>query len=334
MISPAHDNGALDMLLAKSYDQRSMAALQRALSDRWQLAKVGTMEYAEYRDKPGKWACPYDEEAHLQYWRRYRECDEIIGQAGVHHEKLEVSFDTAGGIRDSLGGFSRQRAGTLVVDISCVPRMHLTALIGLLFTVEWSERDSIVLAYTRAVRHLPEEERFSVGVKGFAAIPGFSGRIRHRQSVCVIIAGFEGNRAYAAFRHVSPRRAHVMLGDPRDGSRDYYRTVSAKNNHELLANHRVTHSICGSLDPVCFAIELRDVIEKLRADHKPCNVYIVPLGTKLQTVGAVMVARHQPDIQCLFTLPAHRRISAEGVGDTQYLELSALSDRYEEEQRA
>jgi hypothetical protein len=206
--------------------------------------------------------------------------------------------------------------------------MHLTALTWEMLKVKDTFYDNIIFAYTRAEEHFQDEERFSVGVKGFSAIPGLSGKIRHRDSVCIIIAGFEGNRAYSAFRHLSPRRAHVILGVPGDEKDYFYKSISEKNNHELLANHRVSSSTSHSLDVIKFAQKLDEVIQEMKSNNPKCNIYIISLGTKLQTIGSVLASQQYPEIQHLFAHPAHRRVSTKGIGSINLINLKELSFNY------
>jgi hypothetical protein len=320
-----------DLLLARSYEDRCTAVLVHAGGEGWQVGRVYTIGFSEYRSPPGPSANPLDREAHDQYWKKSAECDKLISEMGTKSDQFTLSLNSGRGIVAVADQVMGSASHSLVVDISSFPRLHLTALAWALLSRAQVHHKQLYLAYTRVGQHLKDEERFSVGVKRFAAIPGLSGKIRHQDSVAVIIAGFEGNRAYAAFRHLSPRRTHVLLGDSQDDSSDFYLRTSRSNNHELLANHRVDHSQGPSLDAVAFAGTLSMVVNDLKNRFGPCNVYVVPLGTKIQTIGAALVAQEFPEIQYLFTLPVHRRKSAGGVGATRFLDLSEFARKYRED---
>jgi len=107
------------------------------------------------------------------------------------------------------------------------------------------------------------------------------------------------------------------------------RTIARKNNNQLLANHRVAHSVSSSLDPIQFGSDLFDVIDGMKRRFEPCNIYVVPLGTKIQMIGALLTVRYYPEAQFVFTLPAHRRISSKGIGETSYMDVKKLVNDYE-----
>ncbi len=319
--------GPVDVLFAISGDTRCHALIEKLAKGQTPVCRVGMLTFAEYNNKLGRSASHYDVEAYHRYWEMRMICEQALTGMSVAHTEFQSSFDTTAMLDDLLRKLPSGSADTLVVDISCVPRMHLTALVWKLLQMKPRPWQKVLLGYTRARSHLTDEERFSVGVTGFAAIPGLAGKIRHEESICIMTVGFEGNRAFAAFRHLSPLRAHVMLGDPADESSDFYRNVSQRNNHQLLAKHRVTSSFCCSLDPAKYAIALLQIVRALQLQYPSSNLYLVPLGTKLQTVGGVLVSLQCPEIQHLFPLPAHRRISVEGIHNTRFIDLLDLVNR-------
>ena len=329
MTTPWDITEKIDFVLVKSYELRCKEVLSKALDQKWRINQLAEVGFKEYNSQPRADVSHYDIEAFEKYWKRSEECDKLIENIGINPNKHSLSFDTARGTSDIIGSIHSSPSTVLVIDISCIPRLQLSALIWAILKSEIKRRERIYLAYTRVSKHFQEEERFTVGVKDFVGIPGLSGKIRHEDSVCILIAGFEGNRAYAAFRHLSPRETHVFVGSPGDEGAESYLKTAKRNNHQILANHRVTASVSNSLDPIEFGSDLLDEISKMKKQFEECNIFVVPLGTKIQTIGGILAAQYYPEVQFLFTLPAHRRISSQGIGKTIYLDFQEILDAYD-----
>lgn len=305
------------LLLAYSYEERSLSYLRSFVAEE-RPGHVTALHFMDYDAPLDVGADKLDIDARQQYFARVGEAGRILDGS---HTPLSVPFDSVHLLLQSLAT-RVDPSEHLIIDISCLPRMQLAAILA------WVLQAGIScdLAYTRVQQHLADEARFSVGVKGFAGVPALTGQIRHRRSTAIFALGFEGNRAYATFKHLSPDAAVALIGVPSDNARRFYEETVEANNHYLLVRERVQTRLVASLDPVAFAADLYHTATSADVQASS-NVYWTCLGTKLQAVAGVLASEYAPFIQHVFPLPSHRRVSSVGVGATAMYSVAELRSR-------
>ena len=171
-----------------------------------------------------------------------------------------------------------------------------------------------------AVDHGVSELRYSVDFQG-SHVPGLD-------DLMVILPGFGQDRARAAIAFVNPAYllapdGHVkwMLGTPSE----------PRNGWRIEALVRTNH--IPSSDVLCHVSDsdYRDVVSALDAVYRRSqfkeNVTVVPLGTKMQTVGVALHCLLRPAVRVLVADPLRYRADAysHGVGESTALEFGSVS---------
>lgn len=179
----------------------------------------------------------------------------------------------------------------------------------------WGDEDDLVLA----VDHGVSELRYSVDFQG-SHVPGLD-------DLMVILPGFGQDRARAAIAFVNPAYllapdGHVkwMLGTPSEPRNAWRTEALVRTNH--IPSRDVLCRISDS--------DYRDVVRALdvvyrRAQFKD-NVTVVPLGTKMQTVGVALHCLLRPAVRVLVADPLRYRADAysHGVGESMILEFGSV----------
>jgi hypothetical protein len=274
--------------------------------------RAWVVEFEDYQETIADDASKEDIQASKAYKRNRRRIRQWIRDKSVEeravpcHLNLLEPFDAYLGPPDPF-------QLPLLVDISCVPRGRLFALLNYLARCQEKTHQHVCLLYTRVKRHATDEEAYSYGIQDIVVVPGFNGVIRLRLDLLILILGFEGNRAYSLYKRLMPNSAYMILGDSLDGDRDFYLTQSKANNRSLLRIHGNEQLLMASRDPVMFAKELDSFLKQtIVTKRERYNVYLSCLGTKLQTLGAFWAIRFHPYVQILDSVPSRRRIATTG----------------------
>ena len=213
-----------------------------------------------------------------------------IKELGIEHQIIELRYDA------QIDFIKRIKVNcsdnTLIeLDITNLTKLHVLRLL-----LELSSKISYV-TYVSANNHhsiLPDSnsELLKFNNKN-SIIAGFEGVILPElPTILVIITGFEKTRALSAYNAISPDICVQVTGVPwlEPQKAVEYIEKSSEINKQLSYHQNCFSELAPSLCPRGFSSRLRDIISKYKKIYRikgvnNCNVVVVPLGTKVQTLG-------------------------------------------------
>jgi hypothetical protein len=181
----------------------------------------------------------------------------------------------------------------IIVDASVLTKRHLLLLL------RWIDDcgcwDRLWITYTE-----PEEYEIggnlplSFGVSSVQQLPGFSSSPNPSRPLhAIMFLGYEGDRAFATYELLQPKKTSVIIPDPPFKAEWKGRTESL-NRNLLSAIGQYSLEFADSLDPE-FS---RAVLKKVCGEPKRRSEFsraLCPLGTKPQAVGAYLYLRECVD---------------------------------------
>ncbi|HVZ70946.1 MAG TPA: hypothetical protein VHJ20_01110 [Polyangia bacterium] len=165
----------------------------------------------------------------------------------------------------------------------------------------------------------------STEIGGVAGLPGFAnlkGAKDETKAVFVPLLGFEGMRARQVAMALDPMPPNVIpiIGVP--GFRIEYPFVAVSCNQEFLDEYAAHDQVRMSRASCPF--EAYRVLEDIRRDLPGAYMYLAPIGTKPQALGAVWYAiEHPDDTEIMYDHPKRRPQRTSGVGPTHVYCLKA-----------
>jgi hypothetical protein len=207
--------------------------------------------------------CPFDE-------------NRVIENFDSHKKRLRATIEQYG-------------TQAIVIDVSVLTKRHLLLLLRWLDDCNFWNR--LWLVYTE-----PEEYEIegslplSFGVSSVEQLPGFpSSPNPSRPLHAVMFLGYEGDRAFATYELLQPKKTTVIIPDPpfKVGWRG--RTESL-NSNLLSAIGQYSLESADSLDPE----SSKEVLVKVCGDpllRSEFSRALCPLGTKPQAVGTYLYLR-------------------------------------------
>jgi hypothetical protein len=210
-------------------------------------------------------------------------------------------IQTADNLTNSVLNILQGGAETILVDVTTFTHESLMILLGILGDL-LPENATLFCAYTPASDYAPgvpkELKWLSKGLHEIRSVLGYPGRMLPSRKVhLVVLVGFESERAAKVVEAYEPAVLSLGLGD-QEGS----------VNEKLFDINRYFHGDLARTVPrfVNFTFscvnpwEACAQIENEIARHSGCNVIIAPMNTKLSTIGAVLAARKNLDIQLCY----------------------------------
>lgn len=253
-----------------------------------------------------------------------RHHSEIVSVLEAHCPFVECSFDE-NQVIENFDSQKRQLRATIdtygkkaiVIDVSVLTKRHLLLLL------RWLEDcgcwDRLWIAYTE-----PEEYEIegylplSFGVSSVQQIPGFSSSPNPSRPLhAVMFLGYEGDRAFATYELLQPKRTTVIIPDPPFKSEWKGRTESL-NGNLLSAIGQYALESADSLDPE----SSRSILAKVCGNPSERSEFsraLCPLGTKPQAVGTYLYLRECIDPPAVIYTRALRHnhsFYSRGVGAT------------------
>ena len=200
-----------------------------------------------------------------------------------------------------LGSIFEGNPKRVLMDITTFTR---EALLMLLFFLRQNMRtcDGLELLYVPAREYSLGEEGsgkwLSKGISGVRSVFGFPGKMKAlRPTHMVVMAGFEFERAVEIVNICEPSFVSVGFGDRSEPA-----TLDHQDLNEAVVERlsRVfgdvgsfvfrAYDVTGARDDVIGQIGMRP----------DCNVVVVPMHTKISTVGAALLALEDEDIQLCY----------------------------------
>lgn len=253
--------------------------------------------------------------------------------------------DDAKSLRSTLEDLLSERqsqGGTVPVmlDISAMSSRQILVVLSALLELNGVE---LTVLYAEAELYAPSREEFErdravwakgggvdLGVLDVAVLDSHPGyRVDHLPDVLCLIAGFSQDRALAVistvFPGLVPRRQGVIrwfIGEPQRSDFSW-RLTAAAELHGLDPSSSNVRSLS--------TFDYRQTFEALDSTFREFAmthlVSVAPLGSKMQTVGAVLYASVRPEIRLLTARPERYAAASysSGVREVWALELDDVA---------
>ncbi len=185
----------------------------------------------------------------------------------------------------------------ILVDISTFTRESLLILIKALYDNKQHYKNC-QLVYTCATH---TSENLSYDLVEIRTVMGFLGEMKPTKPLhLVILAGFEYERARQVIDAYEPDYISIGYGSDTESISSDLHKLNIKFKEKLISIYtsdvvsQFPHSL---IDPYRTALQLAEIVN----ERSECNTVIVPLNTKISTVGAGLLAIKQPEIQICYT---------------------------------
>jgi len=185
----------------------------------------------------------------------------------------------------------------ITVDISGFTKIYLLELLHYL-AVDKGLGIPRLLHTTQ--RYLPT--KLTRGIQQITTIPNFFGDPSwEKETVLVLLLGFEPERALAVWKQFNPARTIALITNPpRYGNLDYLK-YAQQNNASLLSQPSVEVRDVPPDNPYA----IKTVLEAIHEETKDSfNMVIGPFGTKPQVVGAFLFHLEHRKAQIVYSFPA------------------------------
>lgn len=191
----------------------------------------------------------------------------------------------------------------ITIDITAFTKQYLLVL--LYFLGKEYPNAAIRTLYTRGRYKYSKKTPLSWGIKEITAVPFFSFPIHpEKEKLLVLFLGYEGERAFSVYRTLEPDKTIAVIGYPPG----YHGADIPSRNFnkyllDLLPNENKVK--IPSLD----ADKTKDFLEEIYEKNKNYNIFLAPLGTKMQTLGIYLSLRgyfkkqYLPNIQVIYAVP-------------------------------
>jgi hypothetical protein len=262
--------------------------------------------------------------------------DDCNPKREVNHNKIvtylagrsivkELTFNESDAVKSFMGENGSQLKSILaewgdspvVFDISVFTKRHLLMTLSWIFDSSLDKHLSVV--YSEPEDYDAEVDLpLSFGVASLQAVPGFSGLADcSRPLRMVVLLGFEGERALAAYELLQPIHTVALVGDP--PYRANWKGRAEKLNAALLERLQpVDIRSIDCVDPEKVAAELTLLLGAPGVLSDYVQV-ICPLGTKPQALGVFLYTRtatDSPAILYLSPLRHNELFYSHGIGPT------------------
>jgi len=142
------------------------------------------------------------------------------------------------------------------------------------------------------------------GVGEVICIPSFAGKFNvGKERILIACLGFETERALGIWHAFEPNKTIAIIGEP--PLRPQYVKRAKERNKFLLGRAGVEVKYADPYDPFAMVKFLEEIYntECLDTQGEPCNVVIMPLGTKVQALGAFLFWLRHRGVRLMYAFP-------------------------------
>ena len=206
----------------------------------------------------------------------------------------------------------------IVVDVSALTKRHFLLLLRWLDDHDCWERLWIVYSEPEKYEiegYLP----LSFGISSVAPLPGFTASPNPSRPLhAVMFLGYEGDRAFATYEILQPKKTTVIIPDP--PFRETWKGRTEEQNRNLLSaiDDRYSVERADAIDPLSSMEILQKICNDDTNSRSEFSRTLCPLGTKPQALGAYMYLRQctdPPSVIYSRVLRPNRRYYSHGIGN-------------------
>jgi hypothetical protein len=184
----------------------------------------------------------------------------------------------------------------ITIDISGFTKIYLLGLLHYLVT-ELNMGIPRLLHTTQT--YLPT--KLTRGVEQITTVADFFGSPSlERQTILILLLGFEPERALAVWKHHNPSKTIALITNPpRYGNLDYLKYAQENNAHLLSQPSVEVRNV-----PPDSPYAVKNIIEAIYFDIRGAfNMVIGPFGTKPQAVGVFLFCLEHRTVQVVYSFP-------------------------------
>ncbi len=307
-----------DLIFTISFEDRCILSLKRIINNFTinNFYLINFCDYFEYNHI----ADEKDKKTADKYITTYREVKKYLNGKNIDFKEIRGHLFKTDEIIEYIT--STKFNYPLLVDISCMPRTYILSILPII------KLDESLFIYSKVGEYSNIETDFVIGNRKIIALPDFRGIVRHRDSILILILGFQGNRAMSIFRKFNPYRTLALIPNPRDDAKDENIRIVRENNCILLNNQFVRDKEITVFNPIKFKSELESYIESfLEEEHlnfQDFNIILSHLGPKPDVLGLYEYWTKNKKIQISYSLPTRYRDYSKGIGDTYIIKYSDI----------
>jgi hypothetical protein len=222
-------------------------------------------------------------------------------------------------IQDIVNHTENNEKPRIAIDISTIIKWHLLILLkGLDLT---KKGGTLRFFYTEPEDYITDLfQPLSFGIHSIFPIPTYSGNFDFsKNSLLVLILGYEGDRALALYEEMDPTDCLLLIAKP--SYHEEWEGRAEKMNKEII--NTVGNSKIGYIDsrnPIKVSSQLHELLSN--QTYKQYNHIISPLGTKPQTLGLHLYLSSNPlNTVIIYGSPARHNelFYSKGIGRTWVL---------------
>ncbi len=186
----------------------------------------------------------------------------------------------------------------ITIDISGFTKIYLLELLHYL-VIELNLGIPRILHTVQT--YLPT--KLTRGVEQIVTAPNFFGTASlEKQTILILLLGFEPERSVAVWKHYNPARTIALITNPpRYGNLDYLK-YAQNNNSYLLSQPSVEVRDVSADNPYVVKDMLETIYSEIRGSF---NMVIGPFGTKPQAVGVFLFCLERPRAQVVYSFPVN-----------------------------
>lgn len=200
------------------------------------------------------------------------------------------------------------------IDISTIIKWHLLMLLKSFDSMK--DRQVLRLLYTEPEDYVTDLfQPLSFGIKDIFPIPNYSGNFDFsRDSLLVLMLGYEGDRALALFEEMDPTDCLLLVAKP--AYHEEWEGRTEIMNKEIISSVGASRiRYIDSRNPFLVSAQIRELL--CGSNFKQYNHIISPLGTKPQTIGLHLYLSSNPaNTVLLYGSPARHNelFYSKGIG--------------------
>lgn len=245
-----------------------------------------------------------------------------LAKSNALHE-VELDTESPIEIADSLMlaikqiSIADEKPAKVAIDITCFTHEILLILLEVV-RISFSNCE-LSLFYTQAESYDTDNpathKKLSFGVREIRSILGYSGiKTPSKTTHLILLAGFEIERALSIIENVEPNTVSIGYGD--DTSIDTsVQSINFEAASEIIKRSGYGDRIDEFSFPPFDFVGTKKALECI-VESSDKNIVVVPMNTKISTIGAALLVEKHPKVQLIYGLAEAYNTSDYSIANT------------------
>lgn len=200
---------------------------------------------------------------------------------------------------------------TVTIDISTFPRSEILLLLR--YITMLNTDGPIRVLYTRPSSY---GKWLSKGCKAIYTVPSFGGtQIPGRKKLLIVLSGYEEERILNLIHEHEPSKIIYVINNPPTKNDFLMLNLSAIQN--ICKTEDIEKIDASGADPFVFCEQMHEVLNNYKREY---NIFISPMGTKIQTVGLFLLFKKHPWFQITMASPNDYNVTGYSSGYDEFFE--------------